>query len=130
MSCGTKIYTETVDKLDLRHGSPFTLITGTKQVGRGKGGGWRNRVRRGGGVVGAGRGGKLEGQWASVILTPMDPSLNLTREGTPRPSLRSSLSLSLRAVGRVSFKEGVHGALALSMCGGNWLGGGGRSGGV
>ena len=33
--------------------------------------------------------------WPSVILTPMGPSLNLTREGTSRPSLRSSLSLSL-----------------------------------
>ena len=32
--------------------------------------------------------------WPSVILTPMGPSLNLTREGTSRPSLRSSLSLS------------------------------------
>jgi len=32
VSCGTKIYTETVDKLDLRHGSPFTLLTSTKQV--------------------------------------------------------------------------------------------------
>ena len=31
--------------------------------------------------------------WPSVILTPMGPSLNLTREGTSRPSLRSSLSL-------------------------------------
>ena len=35
--------------------------------------------------------------WPSVILTPMGPSLNLTREGTSRPSLRSSLSLSLSA---------------------------------
>ena len=35
--------------------------------------------------------------WPSVILTPMGPSLNLTREGTSRPSLRSSLSLSLCA---------------------------------
>ena len=34
--------------------------------------------------------------WPSVILTPMGPSLNLTREGTSRPSLRSSLSLSMR----------------------------------
>ena len=34
--------------------------------------------------------------WPSVILTPMGPSLNLTREGTSGPSLRSSLSLSLR----------------------------------
>ena len=33
--------------------------------------------------------------WPSVILTQMGPSLNLTREGTLRPSLRSSLSLSL-----------------------------------
>ena len=33
--------------------------------------------------------------WPSVILTPMGPSLNLTREGTSRPSLRNSLSLSL-----------------------------------
>ena len=33
--------------------------------------------------------------WPSVILTPMGPSLNLTREGTSRPSLGSSLSLSL-----------------------------------
>ena len=33
--------------------------------------------------------------WPSVILTPMGPSLNLTREGISRPSLRSSLSLSL-----------------------------------
>ena len=33
--------------------------------------------------------------WPSVILTPMGPSLNLTREGTSRPSLRSSLALSL-----------------------------------
>ena len=33
--------------------------------------------------------------WPSVILTPMGPSLNLTREGTSRPSLRSSLSLSI-----------------------------------
>ena len=33
--------------------------------------------------------------WPSVILTPMGPSLNLTREGTSRPSLRSSLSLCL-----------------------------------
>ena len=33
--------------------------------------------------------------WPSVILTPMGPSLNLTREGTSRPSLRSSLSLSV-----------------------------------
>ena len=32
--------------------------------------------------------------WPSVILTPVGPSLNLTREGTSRPSLRSSLSLS------------------------------------
>ena len=32
--------------------------------------------------------------WPSVILTPMGPSLHLTREGTSRPSLRSSLSLS------------------------------------
>ena len=32
--------------------------------------------------------------WPSVILTPMGPSLNLTREGTSRLSLRSSLSLS------------------------------------
>ena len=32
--------------------------------------------------------------WPSVILTPMGPSLNLTREGTSRPSLRSSVSLS------------------------------------
>ena len=32
--------------------------------------------------------------WPSVILTPMGPSLNLTREGTSRPSLRSSLSLN------------------------------------
>ena len=32
--------------------------------------------------------------WPSVILTPLGPSLNLTREGTSRPSLRSSLSLS------------------------------------
>ena len=31
----------------------------------------------------------------SVILTPMGPSLNLRREGTSRPSLRSSLSLSM-----------------------------------
>ena len=31
----------------------------------------------------------------SVILTPMGPSLNLTWEGTSRPSLRSSLSLSI-----------------------------------
>ena len=30
--------------------------------------------------------------WPSVILTPVGPSLNLTREGTSRPSLRSSLS--------------------------------------
>ena len=36
--------------------------------------------------------------WPSVILTPMGPSLNLTREGTSRPSVRSSLSLSLEAV--------------------------------
>ena len=36
--------------------------------------------------------------WPSVILTPMGPSLNLTREGTSRPSLRSSLSLSLEEV--------------------------------
>ena len=35
--------------------------------------------------------------WPSVILTPMGPSLNLTREGTSRPSLRSSLSLSALA---------------------------------
>ena len=33
--------------------------------------------------------------WPSVILTPMGPSLNLTREGTSRPSLRSSLSLTV-----------------------------------
>ena len=33
--------------------------------------------------------------WPSVILTPMGPSLNLTREDTSRPSLRSALSLSL-----------------------------------
>ena len=36
--------------------------------------------------------------WPSVILTPMGPSLNLTREGTSRPSLRSSLSLSPRCL--------------------------------
>ena len=35
--------------------------------------------------------------WPSVILTPMGPSLNLRREGTSRPSLRSSLSLSLHS---------------------------------
>ena len=36
--------------------------------------------------------------WPSVILTPMGPSLNLTREGTSRPSLRSSLSLSAAGI--------------------------------
>ena len=47
--------------------------------------------------------------WPSVILTPMGPSLNLMREGTSRPSLRSSLSLSRqkdldRSKGRVHLK--------------------------
>ena len=36
--------------------------------------------------------------WPSVILTPMGPSLNLTREGTSRPSLRSSLSLTIECI--------------------------------
>ena len=36
--------------------------------------------------------------WPSVILTPVGPSLNLTREGTSRPSLRSSLSLYATAL--------------------------------
>ena len=40
--------------------------------------------------------------WPSVILTPMGPSLNLTREGTSRPSLRSSLSLSVNNVNIVA----------------------------
>ena len=39
--------------------------------------------------------------WPSVILTPMGPSLNITREGTSRPSLRNSLSLSLSEGGMV-----------------------------
>ena len=47
--------------------------------------------------------------WPSVILTPMGPSLNLTREGTSRPSLRSSLSLSPAEIRRcelpVSFQN-------------------------
>ena len=33
--------------------------------------------------------------WPSLILKPLGPSLNLTQEGKPRPSLRSSLALFL-----------------------------------
>ena len=45
--------------------------------------------------------------WPSVILTPMGPSLNLTREGTSRPSLRSSLSLSSLMVGAYKAAYGL-----------------------
>ena len=47
--------------------------------------------------------------WPSVILTPMGPSLNLTREGTSRPSLRSALSLSLAAVRMAKIVSGQKG---------------------
>ena len=47
--------------------------------------------------------------WPSVILTPMGPSLNLTREGTSRPSLRSSLSLSLHHDNETTFATAENG---------------------
>ena len=49
--------------------------------------------------------------WPSVILTPMGPSLNLTREGTSRPSLRSSLSLMI--LGYLSVLGCMGGGIAL-----------------
>ena len=53
--------------------------------------------------------------WPSVILTPMGPSLNLTREGTSRPSLRSSLSLS--PFGLLVEPLHVHPGVALGLLG-------------
>ena len=61
----------------------------------------QSKLTKAGGPMGGWAGGRVGGcnypmvGWPSVILTPMGPSLNLTREGTSRPSLRSSLSLSL-----------------------------------
>ena len=60
--------------------------------------------------------------WPSVILTPMGPSLNLTREGTSRPSLRSSLSLSLPggATSTTTKKNaaGKHGPIVIGLLAG------------
>ena len=65
--------------------------------------------------------------WPSVILTPVGPSLNLTREGTSRPSLRSALSLSLMPCcglkgGAVAFS--VEGWVVTGWWGGEVRGGG------
>ena len=53
--------------------------------------------------------------WPSVIFTPMGPSLNLTREHTSRPSLRSSLSLSL-LMHVWTFSEGAWVYLHILVC--------------
>ena len=56
--------------------------------------------------------------WPCVILTPMGPSLNLTREGTSRPSLRSSLSLSLPHTATAFFiRNGTASATATAALG-------------